>query len=157
MWGGERNTSVSGQDLVVISCKEDHEILLFIKSLKFFERLTYWHICKRESLSCSTINLNKTDNVGTNATFRRVRDFRQKKIIQPTVCRFLLLNHPNARNIYKGNLYYLSNICLCVRMLFWFNFQASSKMFFILRRIQRGTIIRVSRSSRKVSIILVGF
>ena len=44
-----------------------------------------------------------------------------------------------------------------MKCVFWFYIQLLSKIFLILRRIQRDIVINVKTSSFKVPVILVGF
>ena len=54
---------------------------------------------------------------------------------------------------HKGNDF--RNSLLNIKCLFWFSVQILSKTFVILRRIQRGIVINVKTTSRKVPAILV--
>ena len=46
---------------------------------------------------------------------------------------------------------------LIVKCVFWFSLQSLFEIFFILRRIRRGSGVNVNTASYKVAVILDGF
>jgi len=80
-----------------------------------------------------------------------------KGIVRITLSSGVLSGNTTFVQYYLINCTILGKILMNIKRLFWFSLQYLSEIFLILRKIQRGIIINVNRSSCKVPVILVRF